>query len=133
VIVAALFIGFGMGLGNNSFLVAVQTNVGPGEIGVATSSVVFMRMIGQSVGTALFGGIVNAALSRYAAGPDIVDRMLIPALRDSIPPETLAPLLGAFAGALDSIHFISVALAVGLFACAFLLPRGLNPLRPARR
>ena len=68
VALAALLTGFGMGLVNNSFLVAVQSNVAAEDRGVATSSVVFMRMVGQSLGTAIFGGIVNAALAGRVAG-----------------------------------------------------------------
>src|SRR6185312_6776195 len=82
---AALLSGFGMGLVNNSFLVAVQSTVAAEDRGVATSSVVFMRMVGQSLGTAVFGGIVNAGLADRAAGADLVDRMLMPQFRQSLP------------------------------------------------
>ncbi|MGH7088934.1 MAG: MDR family MFS transporter [Stellaceae bacterium] len=70
---AALLSGFGMGLANNSFLVAVQSNVAAEDRGAATSSLVFMRMVGQSLGTAVFGGIVNHQLkSRIPGAGDIV-------------------------------------------------------------
>jgi EmrB/QacA subfamily drug resistance transporter len=133
VALAALLAGFGMGLVNNSFLVAVQSTVAAEDRGVATSSVVFMRMVGQSLGTAIFGGIVNAALAdRVAGGGDIVDRLLLPAFRQSLPLDQLAPLLRDMAGALHNVFTISAALAAALVATAFFLPAGLSPIRPRR-
>jgi EmrB/QacA subfamily drug resistance transporter len=131
---AALIGGFGMGLANNSFLVAVQSTVAAEDRGIATSSVVFMRMVGQSVGTAVFGGIVNAQVaSRIPGGGDIVDRILTPGFRRSLPAAELAPLLHEFAAALHNVFLIDLVLAVALLACCAFLPAGLSPIRPARR
>jgi len=131
---AALVTGFGMGLANNSFLVAVQSNVEAEDRGVATSSIVFMRMIGQSLGTAVFGGIVNAGLSSRIAGSgqDIVDRILTPAFRQSLPIDELRGLMVEFGAALHNVFLINLGLAVALFASCLILPPGLSPIRPAR-
>jgi len=131
----ALVSGFGMGLANNSFLVAVQSGVEAEDRGVATSSIVFMRMVGQSLGTAVFGGIVNAGLSARAAGAghDIVDRILTPAFRQSLPIDALHGLMNEFGAALENVYLINLGLAVALLALCTLLPAGLSPIRPARR
>jgi EmrB/QacA subfamily drug resistance transporter len=132
VAVAAMFSGLGMGLANNSFLVAVQSSVAAEDRGIATSSVVFMRMVGQSLGTAVFGGIVNANLSgQIAGGAELVDRMLMPAFRQSLPLATLTPLLDELGRAIGYVFEIDVALAAAILACAWLLPRGLSPTGPA--
>ncbi len=133
VAVAACLTGFGMGLVNNSFLVAVQSIVEPSDRGVATSSIVFMRMVGQSLGTAVFGGIVNAALAgRIAGGGDIVDRMLIPSFRASLAPAERAALMQALAASLHNVFLIDLVLALALLGVAALLPRGLSPITPRR-
>ena len=130
---AALISGFGMGLANNSFLVAVQSNVVAEDRGIATSSVVFMRMVGQSLGTAVFGGIVNAHLSGYSTDQgDVIDRMLMPSFRQSLPLAQLEPLLRDLAVAIRRVFVIDGVLAVALLAACLFLPVGLSPIRPAR-
>ena len=122
-----------MGLVNNSFLIAVQSTVEASDRGVATSSVVFMRMVGQSLGTAVFGGIVNAALAgRIAGAGDIVDRMLIPSFRDALAPAERAALMQALGASLHNVFLIDLVLAAALAGLAALLPRGLSPLTPRR-
>jgi len=68
-------IGIGMGFCNTAFVVSIQASVGWTERGVATSSYMFMRIVGQSVGAAVFGAVLNFGLSRHApeAG-DLVNR-----------------------------------------------------------
>ena len=68
-------IGIGMGFCNTAFIVSIQASVGWTERGVATSSYMFMRIVGQSVGAAVFGAVLNFGLSRHApeAG-DLVNR-----------------------------------------------------------
>ena len=133
VALGALISGLGMGLANNSFLVAVQSEVAAEDRGVATSSVVFMRMVGQSVGTAVFGGIVNAQLSGRAGAADLVDRMLMPQFRQSLPIAELEPLLRQLGGAIRSVFEIDALLALGLLSCCLLLPRGVSPVRRRQR
>jgi hypothetical protein len=131
---AALVTGFGMGLVNNSFIVSVQSNVLAEDRGVATSSLVFMRMVGQSLGTAVFGGIVNVGLSdRIAGGVDIVDRLLTPDFRNSLPADQVAALMSDVAHALHNVFLVDLALALALLCVCWLLPRGLSPIRGAHR
>jgi hypothetical protein len=106
-------------------VVAIQANASWAERGVATSSIVYTRIVGQAVGTAAFGGLLNAALSTHFAGSgDLVNRMLEPALRATIPAAALAPLLGDFARALHHIYLINLGLAVIILLTLTSLPRG---------
>src|SRR5262249_34948693 len=51
-IAAAFLCGFGMGLCSNCFVVAVQSSVAWSERGIATSSMMFTRILGQATGAA---------------------------------------------------------------------------------
>jgi EmrB/QacA subfamily drug resistance transporter len=126
-------IGIGMGLTNNTFTVAIQGSVDWGQRGVATSTMSFMRQVGQSIGAAVFGGTINAALAKEGAGADIVDRIMDPALRQTLSAATIAPLTRAIAAGLHDVYLITAFLALGVLATALMLPRGLNPRNALRR
>ncbi|HEX9462185.1 MAG TPA: MDR family MFS transporter [Alphaproteobacteria bacterium] len=126
-VAAALVIGFGMGLTNNCMVVAIQANTTWAERGVATSSIVYTRIVGNAIGTAAFGGILNAALSAYiTGGGDLVNRMMDPALRAALPAASIAPLLHEFAAALHTIFLINLGLALLVVAIVAALPRSLG-------
>jgi EmrB/QacA subfamily drug resistance transporter len=126
-------IGIGMGLTNNTFTVAIQGSVDWGQRGVATSTMSFMRQVGQSIGAAVFGGTINAALAKEGAGADIVDRIMDPALRQTLSAAAIAPLTRAIAAGLHHVYFITALLALGVLATALMLPRGLNPRHAERQ
>jgi hypothetical protein len=121
-----------MGFCNTAFIVSIQASVGWTERGVATSSYMFMRIVGQSVGAAVFGAVLNFGLSRHApeAG-DLVNRVLDPGLRHSLATAELARLSEAIASSLHLVYIIAglAAVATLLLACA--LPAALSPTRPS--
>jgi EmrB/QacA subfamily drug resistance transporter len=126
----AIISGFGMGLISNSFLVALQSTVDWHQRGTATSTAVFMRMTGQGVGTAVFGGILNVSLAGdLAGGGNFIDRMLDPALRDALPPAQMAVVRHDFAGALHNVYLLGGVVALVVLAASLLLPAGLSPAR----
>ncbi len=127
VIGSAFAVGLGMGLTNMGFFVGIQSSVDWHQRGVVTSSYNYSRIIGQSIGTAVFGGIVNAALAgKVASGSDIVSELLQPSLRQALSAADLAPVMEAFAGALHRIYEINVVLALLTMVWALSLPRGLS-------
>lgn len=123
---SAFVVGLGMGLTNMGFFVGIQSSVDWHQRGVVTSSYNYSRIIGQSLGAAVFGGIVNAALAGQAGGSDVGSRLLEPALRETMSAAELAPLMDAFAGALHHIYEINVVLAFLTLVSALALPRGLS-------
>jgi len=124
---SAFIVGLGMGLTNMGFFVGIQSSVDWNQRGVVTSSFNYTRIIGQSIGAAVFGGIVNAALAdRVEPGSDVVSRLLEPSLRHAMPLADLAPAMEAFAGALHHIYEINVVLALLALVWALALPRGLS-------
>jgi len=132
--VGAVFVGLGMGLCNTTFLVSVQASVGWGERGVATSSNMFMRIVGQATGAAAFGAILNLAVHRYAPETaSVINRLMGPSSRATLGPAEIAHLTDAVAKALHEVY-----LGVGLFSLlAFvlcsMLPAGFSPIRHQRR
>src|SRR5690625_5272328 len=60
----SLLVGAGMGIINTSSVVAIQSSVGWQERGVATSSNLFTRILGNALGAAVFGSILNSVIIR---------------------------------------------------------------------
>lgn len=59
--------GMGFGVLNTTFIVSIQSSVEWSERGVATASNILMRILGNALGAAVFGGVLNLAL-RHALG-----------------------------------------------------------------
>jgi EmrB/QacA subfamily drug resistance transporter len=117
-----LLLGFGMGINNNTYMVAVQSITGWNLRGAATSTIVFARILGQAIGAALFGGILNAQFAGIAEGADLVTRMLQPTLRQAMPAAQLQPMIAAFDRGLHIVFAIIVALAVLVLVVGMMLP-----------
>ena len=60
--VGSFFIGIGMGLTLTVFIVSIQSTVNWQQRGIATASNMFMRNLGNTIGAALLGGILNSRL-----------------------------------------------------------------------
>ena len=128
---ASFVIGIGMGFCNTAFVVSIQASVDWSERGVATSSYMFMRIVGQSVGAALFGAVLNFGLSRYAPeAQDLVNRLLDPGLRHNLGTAELAQLGNAIASSLHLVYIISALASVVTLTIACALPAALSPVRP---
>ncbi len=63
-----LVLGLGFGPAQSLFNLAVQNAVKPSQIGVATSSGQFFRMIGQTIGVAVFGTVLTHNLQLEGGG-----------------------------------------------------------------
>jgi hypothetical protein len=120
-----------MGFCNTAFIVSTQGSVGWNERGMATSSMMFMRMVGSSVGAAVFGAIVNFGIHRQLpeAG-DTVDRLMLPSARQMLGPAELARLTDAIASSVHIVYVIAAFVAVGSLLLALSLPARLSPTRP---
>ena len=129
----ASLIGIGMGFCNTTYLVSVQASVGWNDRGIATSSMLFLRTIGQSLGAGIGGAILNISLARYApeAG-DTLNQLLDPNLRATLAPDTIDHLGHAIASSLHDVYLIAGVLAGVTLALTPLLPAGVSPTRPAK-
>jgi EmrB/QacA subfamily drug resistance transporter len=126
----AFVVGLGMGFGNTAFVVAAQTSVAWNRRGVAVSMGLFMRMLGQALGAALFGGIFNAAMAtRLPGAADVVEHLMQASERQSLDPAAIARLVDAVAQSVHLVYWVAAALAVVALALALLFPPGLNPVQ----
>jgi Na+/melibiose symporter-like transporter len=139
VVVAVVVIGLGLGFSSTSYLVSVQNAVPWRRRGVATSSVVFFRTVGGSLGVAVMGALLNASLGdRYRAAVGRVtegdaglarllsdpNALLQPAVRARIPEAAYAELAGALSAALSPAFWVLLVFGVGSVAAAAFFPRG---------
>ncbi|HXT79136.1 MAG TPA: MDR family MFS transporter [Acetobacteraceae bacterium] len=125
-------IGIGMGFSNTVFIVSIQASVPWRQRGAATSSSMFLRFIGQSLGAASCGAVLNATLSwldphaRYSA-----DRMLDPTQRVGLSAAETAHLTDLIARSLHNAYFLTGLFSLLTLVIALNLPAGLNPTRHA--
>jgi hypothetical protein len=91
----------------------------------------FMRIVGQSIGAAVFGAVLNIGLHQNApeAG-DLINRMLDPALRRGLGSAELARLGEAIASSLNLVYIIAALTAFVTLTLAWSLPAALSPTRP---
>ena len=129
--------GVGMGLVMQVLVVAVQNAVSYEDLGVATSSATFFRMIGGSFGTAVFGAIYAIVLNHTIAPtlakiPASVLRNFNP---QTINPAVLAKLkstaeglffytkyIDAVTHSIQIVFLVAVPIAFVAFLLSFLLP-----------
>jgi EmrB/QacA subfamily drug resistance transporter len=129
----ALLLGAGMGFCNTAFIVSIQASVGWNDRGMATSSAMFMRIVGQSVGAAVFGAILNFGVySRLPEAGDAVNRLLSPAARQGLGATEIARLTEAIGVSLHVVYLIAGLVAIVSLALALALPARLSPTRPRK-
>lgn len=130
----AFLIGVGMGFANTTFIVAVQASVRWQDRGIATSLTIFMRMVGQALGAALYGAVLNFGLVRRLGGiGDAVDRLMEPHLRQTLGSAEIARLSDAVARSLHEVYLLDLAIAVAALVLTLWLPRGLSAGDSERR
>jgi EmrB/QacA subfamily drug resistance transporter len=132
--VGSLVIGIGMGLSNTAYIVSIQAAVPWNQRGAATSSCLFLRFVGQSLGAASFGAVLNLTLLHRA--PDLMfeaDHLLDPTHRGELTAPVLARLTEAMAAGLHNDYLLACLLAVLTVALATMLPARLSPRGQALR
>jgi EmrB/QacA subfamily drug resistance transporter len=125
-----LILGLGMGLVMQVLVIAVQNAVDYGDLGVATSGSTLFRMVGGSLGTAVFGSIFAAGLqSRLlrSLGDAPAGRELSPDWIAQLPDATRLVYIDAFTASLSTVFLIATAIAVVGFALTWFVPE--RPLR----
>jgi EmrB/QacA subfamily drug resistance transporter len=129
-----LVLGLGLGLVMQVLVIAVQNAVDYSDLGVATSGATLFRLIGGSLGTAVFGAIFAGRLDAYlthalpggpaapAAGPG-----LSPGLLATLPPALRTIYLSAFTTSLSTVFLTATVIALFGFVLTWLVPE--RPLR----
>ena len=126
----SLLIGIGMGLCNTTFIVSIQAAVPWHQRGAATSSCMFLRFVGQSLGAAAFGAVLNLTMLRAGRGSmNMVDRLLDPVQRAGLAPAEIARLTDLVALGLHNAYLLAGGLSVLALVLALMLPARLSPAR----
>jgi EmrB/QacA subfamily drug resistance transporter len=121
---ACVAMGVGMGVNSLVFTVAVQSGVPRADRGRAMAMFYFSRLIGQALGAAAFGGMLNRGLERAAPGTHDIVRALVDApTRAALAAPELARLVGTLAGALHSVFVLAAVIAIGALLVALTVPR----------
>jgi EmrB/QacA subfamily drug resistance transporter len=127
--------GIGLGLIMQVLVVAVQNAVSYQDLGVATSSATFFRMIGGSFGTAVFGAIfANVLRSKLAPtlatlpkgsassssltslDPTVLHQVKV------VAPEIYDKVIAAITGSVQTVFLVAVPIALFAFLLSWFLP-----------
>ena len=130
----SLVIGIGMGLCNTAFIVSIQAAVPWAKRGAATSSCLFLRFIGQALGAACFGAVLNLSVEHGAPGTaHEVDRLLEPALRATLSAAERLRLTELVAAGLHHSYWLALAISVAALLLVLQLPARLSPAHQSLR
>ncbi|WP_428484674.1 MDR family MFS transporter [Rhodopila sp.] len=125
-------IGIGMGFCSTVFIVSVQASVPWHQRGAATSSTMFLRFIGQSIGVAGCGAVLNATVLHLdPAAVAKVASLLDPTTRSAMTLAELANLTHVVAQSLHNAYLLATAFAVATLVIALQLPARLSPVHEA--
>ncbi|WP_205826150.1 MDR family MFS transporter [Microbispora catharanthi] len=126
VAVYAYLFGAGLGFTMQTIVTAIQNAVERADMGVATSSATFFRMMGAAIGTAIMGAVLTNRLAHHLTAefggrmpPGRVDANNVQAIQQ-LPQPFKNHVLVAFTSAIDdvflaSLPFVALALVVAFF------------------
>ncbi|WP_071395498.1 MDR family MFS transporter [Bacillus tuaregi] len=131
--VGSFMVGLGMGLTTTSFIVVIQSSVSWEQRGIATASNSFMRNLGNTIGAALLGGILNSQILRYFKenGQDFNADLSVDSItvllnqneRNLLPDSLLQFLQDGLTYSLHIVYYVVLLIAVISFILILLLPR----------
>jgi EmrB/QacA subfamily drug resistance transporter len=108
-------IGFGLGFCNTTYLVAVQAAAEKSQRGVVTSANLFMRIVGQSLGAAIFGAVINVGIAMYDPRlASVAEHLMDPNIRGAFHGEDLSHLTSTLALALRNVYVIGAIIGIAL-------------------
>ena len=126
--------GFGIASVFTTTSIATQNAVEFHDLGVATATIMFFRMLGGSVGLAAFGTILNATVraeipDRLGVNPDDAASLIRePAEIEALPAASRAAVADTLALGVGRIYLVCAVVMVVAFVACVLLPE--RPLRP---
>lgn len=120
----SFIIGTGMGMTSTTFLVSVQNHADFNVRGICTASVMFSRMIGSALGTAVMGAVLNLNLQwRLPHAQDPVQKIMSQESRDQLAPDVLQHMLQAIAASLHWVFIVALVIALLTLWVAWKMPR----------
>ena len=124
---SSLTVGIGMGFVMTTMIVTIQSSVPWQRRATATATNMLMRILGNSVGAALLGGILNIALTRSVrslpgseSALSQIERLLTPGSGAQVD----QGLLDVLANGLHVVYVAVFVIGVIVLVLSLLLPRG---------
>lgn len=131
--VGTFLIGTGMGLTATTFIVSIQSSVDWKMRGAATASHMFMRILGNTVGAAVLGGVLNNYMSHFLQnrassakiplGLDVVNLLLDPQKRGNLSATAISILQQGLAQSLYLVYWGVLAVALLSVLLMYYLPK----------
>lgn len=129
----SFLVGVGMGLTSTSFIVSIQSTVSWQQRGIATAANMFMRNLGNTIGAALLGGILNSQIMTYykEKGQGISENLTIDSAnillnaeeRNKLAEGVKELLQDGLTFALHSVYYAVLLFAIISFIFIMFLPR----------
>jgi MFS family permease len=129
----SFFVGVGMGLTSTAFIVSIQSTVGWQQRGIATAANMFMRNLGNTIGAALLGGILNSQLRNYLSQStnhtgsklsiESANILLKESERNKLPITVLHILQDGLTISLHAVYFVVLVFAVLSFIFVLFIPK----------
>ncbi|HEV2735660.1 MAG TPA: hypothetical protein VGV85_12520, partial [Longimicrobiaceae bacterium] len=133
--------GVGLGLLSTTFIVAIQTSVPWAQRGVATASFMLMRILGNALGAAIFGGVLNHRIRAYLEGRGLEDTVSLDSVNGllgegaSRGPRLTGPaaevLREGLSSGLHLVFWAVVAFSAATLAAAWIIPDLKSDTEPA--
>jgi len=121
---AAFVIGTGMGMTSTTFLVSVQNSAEFHIRGICTASIMFSRMLGSALGTALMGAVLNYNLMlRLPDQHDPVQQIMSEGERQTLHHDTLQQVVAQVAASLHWVFVASLLIALMSMVIARAMPQ----------
>ncbi|MCX0500111.1 MDR family MFS transporter [Erwinia billingiae] len=121
--ISAFVIGTGMGMTSTTFLIAVQNTAEFHIRGICTASIMFSRMLGSALGTAVLGAVLNYnLLIRLPDYNDPVQQIMSHSQLEALHHGTLHQMVSEIALSLHWVFAVSVGIAVASLVIARFIP-----------
>ncbi|MGM0902539.1 MAG: MDR family MFS transporter [Bacillota bacterium] len=130
--IGSFVIGIGMGLTTTAFIVSIQSTVSWEQRGVATASNSFMRNLGNTIGAALLGGVLNSTIKANLTGHselgnnlslDSLNILLSETERSQLSHNMKLLLQGTLTESLHTVYLVVLFFAVISMALVAMLPK----------
>ncbi|HEY3961204.1 MAG TPA: MFS transporter, partial [Gaiellaceae bacterium] len=132
IIVASVFLGCGMGLTVQTYVIALQNSVARSDLGVATAANQFFRSIGGALAVAAYGTLLISRLGtelarRSVEGISPQELLRAPGTARHLPPTVVHGVHAALSTALERVFVWTLPLLAAAVAMSLLLRE--TPLR----
>jgi EmrB/QacA subfamily drug resistance transporter len=136
---ASFLLGVGMGMTSTTFIVSIQGSVNWEQRGIATAAMMFMRNLGNTIGAALLGGILNSRIVAFFNGKkdqngrmltlNSTNSLLNAQERDKLVPEVRRVLQEGLTASLHMVYLVVLLFAALSFVFIVLIPK----IKPSRK